>query len=105
VTVVVHWRPGCGFCASLMRQLDQAGLTYDRVDIWEDEDGAAYVRSVAGGNETVPTVRVGDQAFVNPSASELLQLVLAEAPELLPEGYEPPQPGPIARALGRLLGS
>jgi mycoredoxin len=104
VTVVVHWRPGCGFCSSLLRQLDRAGLTYGRVDIWQDEDGAAYVRSVAGGNETVPTVRVGDRGFVNPSASEVLRLVAAEAPELLPEGYDPPQPGPIARAVGRLLG-
>jgi mycoredoxin len=33
VTVVVYWRPGCGFCSSLLRQLDRAGLTYDRVDI------------------------------------------------------------------------
>jgi mycoredoxin len=104
VSVVVHWRPGCGFCSSLLRQLDRSGLTYERVDIWEDEDGAAYVRSVAGGNETVPTVRVGAHALVNPSASTLLRLVAAEAPELLPDGYEPPQPGPIARVVGRLLG-
>lgn len=104
MTVVVYWRPGCGFCSSLLHQLDRAGLTFDRVDIWEDEDGAAYVRSVAGGSETVPTVRVGDRAFVNPSASELLRLVAEEAAELLPAGYEPPQPGPIARAFGRLLG-
>jgi mycoredoxin len=104
LTVVVFRRPGCGFCASLLRQLDRAGLTYERVDIWEDEEGAAYVRSVAGGNETVPTVRVGDRAFVNPAAVEILRLVAEEAPELLPGGYEPPQPGRLARALGRLLG-
>jgi mycoredoxin len=104
VTVVVYWRPGCGFCSSLLRQLDRAGLTYDRVDIWEDEDAAVHVRSVAGGNETVPTVQVGDRAMVNPSASELLRLVAVEAPELLPDGFEPPQPGPFARAFGRLLG-
>jgi mycoredoxin len=102
--VVVYRRRGCGFSSSLLRQLDRAGLTFDRVDIWGDEDAAAFVRSVAGGNETVPTVTVGDRAFVNPSASELLRLVATDAPELLPEGYEPPEPGPVARAFGRLLG-
>lgn len=70
--ITVFWRPGCGFCASLLRGLDQSGLRYARADIWEDEDAAAYVRSVARGNETVPTVRIGDTALVNPSAQQVL---------------------------------
>lgn len=102
--VTVYWRPGCGFCGALMRSLERHELDFERVDIWEDEDGAAYVRSVADGDETVPTVRVGDRGLVNPSAGEVLAAVADIAPEHLPEGYEPPQPGPVSRALGRLLG-
>lgn len=102
--VTVYRRPGCGFCSALVRSLERHGLAFERVDIWEDEDAAAYVRSVADGNETVPTVRVGDHALVNPSAGEVLAAVAEHAPEHLPEGYEPPRPGPVSRALGRLLG-
>lgn len=102
--VTVYWRPGCGFCAGLLRGLERAGLDFDRVDIWQDEEGAAFVRSVAGGNETVPTVRVGSVALVNPSTPEVLRTVGTELPGHLPEGYEPTRPGPMARVITKLLG-
>lgn len=66
--VTVYWRPGCGFCARLFTDLDETDLEYERRNIWENPDDAAYVRSVADGNETVPTVTVGKSAMVNPSA-------------------------------------
>jgi mycoredoxin len=102
--ITVYWRPGCGFCSSLLRGLERSGLEFHRVDIWEDEDGAAFVRSVARGNETVPTVQVGDVALVNPSGPDVLRAVAAQVPERLPDGYEPPRPGAVARAVTRLLG-
>lgn len=102
--VTVYWRPGCGFCSSLLRGLDRQGLDYDRVNIWEDPDGAAFVRSVARGNETVPTVRVGDVALVNPTSTDVLRAVADQAPELLPDDWEPPQAGRAERMLHRLLG-
>lgn len=37
------------------------------------------MRSLAGGNETVPTVLVGERALVNPFASEVLRQPLARA--------------------------
>lgn len=75
--VTVYWRPGCGFCGRLFHQLEQAGLPHRRVNIWEDETGAAVVRSVARGNETVPTVTVGDPStggvgLVNPNMAQIL---------------------------------
>lgn len=102
--VVIHWRPGCGFCATLLEGVEAAGLEHQRVNIWEDEEGAAFVRSVADGNETVPTVRVGDVALVNPTTRQLLQAVAEHAPDALPEDYEPPPQGRIATAVTRLLG-
>jgi glutaredoxin-like protein len=63
----VYRRPGCGFCRALLGHLDSSDLEYATVDIWDDPDGAAFVRSVANGNETVPTVVVGDRTMVNPS--------------------------------------
>ncbi|GAW49219.1 MULTISPECIES: glutaredoxin domain-containing protein [unclassified Nocardioides] len=77
--VTVYWRPGCGFCQILRRELDRAGLERTEVNIWEDPEGAELVRSVAWGNETVPTVVIGDKALVNPSAREVLALAGAPA--------------------------
>jgi hypothetical protein len=52
-----------------------AGINHDRVNIWEDPDAAAFVRSVAGGNETVPTVTIGDDVFVNPTVQQLVAVL------------------------------
>jgi glutaredoxin-like protein len=65
--IVVYTRPGCPYCFALRAGLRRSGLAYREVDIWKDPDGAAFVRSVANGNETVPTVVVGDVHMVNPS--------------------------------------
>jgi mycoredoxin len=73
--VTVYWRPGCAYCWRLRTKLKQSGVPVDEVNIWEDPDGAAFVRSVTGGDETVPTVRIGERSLVNPSPRELLELI------------------------------
>jgi mycoredoxin len=98
-SITVYWRPGCGFCSSLFRQLDRAGVPYERVNIWDDPDAAATVRAAARGNETVPTVSVGGLMLVNPDVHQLLAVAAEHAPGALPEGYEPPQPSRLSRWL------
>lgn len=83
--IAFYTRPGCPFSAVLLRRLRRAGLPLDVHDIWADRDAAAFVRSVARGNETVPTVVVGDAAMVNPSARRVLAATAEHAPHLLPE--------------------
>ena len=80
--IVVYWRPGCGFCTGLRRQLDTHAIPHRLVNIWEDPDAAARVRSVADGNETVPTVFIGKQALVNPSVAQVESALREEAPDL-----------------------
>jgi mycoredoxin len=63
---IVYWRPGCPFCMRLRASLGRDARHLHWVDIWADPDGAASVRTVAGGNETVPTVITHDEAMVNP---------------------------------------
>ena len=70
--VLVYWRPGCGFCAQLERGIRANSIDATFHNIWEDPAHAAVVRSVANGNETVPTVIVGDLALVNPSADAVV---------------------------------
>jgi len=67
--VVIYHRPGCTFCIRMKAALGKDGARATWVDIWDDEDAAAYVRSVNDGNETVPTVVVGGKAHTNPAPS------------------------------------
>ena len=79
--VVFYTRPRCPYSFRLRRELRRRGLPFREVDIWQDAAAAAAVRGVAEGNETVPTIHVGDHWMVNPTADE----VCAAA------GYQPPQ--------------
>lgn len=69
---IVYWRPGCPYCAELLGGIDPDDERISLVNIWEDEDAAAFVRTLQDGNETVPTVVVGQKVMTAPSASELL---------------------------------
>ncbi len=66
--VEVFWRPGCPFCLALRTGLALRGVRATWRNIWQDEDAAAVVRAHNGGNETVPTVRIGSTVLTNPSA-------------------------------------
>ena len=79
-----YWRPGCGFCMRLERKLSKAGIPFRKMNIWEDDAHAEFVRSVANGSETVPTVRLGATALVNPSIRKVVETIRREAPHLVP---------------------
>ena len=78
--VTVYWRPGCPYCSALRRGLRRAGLATTERNIWTDPVAAATVRSIAGGNETVPTVVIGGVGFVNPSVRTVLDAAGGTAP-------------------------
>ncbi|QKZ24298.1 glutaredoxin domain-containing protein [Streptomyces chartreusis] len=63
---VVYWRPGCPYCMRLRVRLGRATRQAHWVNIWRDPAGAAAVRAVNDGNETVPTVVVAGQSHTNP---------------------------------------
>ncbi len=73
--VTIFWRPGCPYCWRLRSKVRRAGVHVEEVNIWEDPTGAAFVRSITGGDETVPTVRIGTQSFVNPSPRRILEMI------------------------------
>ena len=66
---LIYWRPGCTFCVRMRVLLGLAGRRAVWVNIRRDPEAAARVRSVNGGNETVPTVFVGDEHRTNPPPS------------------------------------
>lgn len=83
--VELYWRPGCPFCMPLRRPLRRSGLPVREVNIWEDQQVASRVRDATGGDETVPTVFVGQHALANPSVRQVKTVVHEYAPHLLPE--------------------
>lgn len=103
-TVEFYWRPGCGFCLRLDRDLTDLGVAVHRRNIWEDPEAAAIVRSHANGNETVPTVVIANTALVNPTADEVVSVLQVHAPELVPSGWVPPEPSRLGQVARRLLG-
>lgn len=81
--VVVFWRPGCPYCTRLRSKLHRAGVRIEEVNIWEDPTAASLVRSVNGGNETVPTVGLWDDVLVNPPARVVIEEIRRRDPALL----------------------
>ncbi|MFD3610974.1 glutaredoxin domain-containing protein [Streptomyces atroolivaceus] len=63
---IVYWRAGCTYCLRLRLRLGRSARRMHWVDIWRDPAGAAVVREVNDGNETVPTVVVAGRPHVNP---------------------------------------
>lgn len=82
-SVDFYWRPGCPFCGRLERALIKAKVPTVKRNIWDDPEAAAFVRSVANGNETVPTVTIGTQSLINPSPRALAKALKKGAPHLL----------------------
>ncbi|CAN5403344.1 hypothetical protein BH23ACT6_BH23ACT6_08150 [soil metagenome] len=64
--VVIYWRPGCGFCARLRSSLGAEAAKATWINIWDDQDAAAFVRKANDGNETVPTVVLDGIPVTNP---------------------------------------
>jgi mycoredoxin len=69
--LIMYTRPGCPFSMKLRAKLRLARIPYTSVNIWEDPEAAAVVRSVNDGDELVPTVRIGDTFLSNPSLREV----------------------------------
>ncbi|WP_017626558.1 glutaredoxin family protein [Nocardiopsis chromatogenes] len=97
---VMYWRPGCPFCYALRGGLRAAGVRLHEVNIWSDDDAAARVRAITGGDETVPTVVVGGERMVNPSVGAVVRAVREHAPHL-----EADRPGGVRGFLSRVLGT
>lgn len=76
-SVEVLWRPGCGYCARLRSDLRRRGVPATYRNIWQDDEARRTVTRVNHGNETVPTVRVGDTWMTNPSGSRVAEVASA----------------------------
>jgi len=70
--LTMYSTPWCGYCHRLKAQLDRAGIAHQVIDIEQDQAAAAYVMSVNGGNQTVPTVKFDDgTVMTNPTIKQV----------------------------------
>ena len=96
----VYWRPGCSYCTSMRVALNEGGVDAAWHNIREDVDAAAFVRSAADGNETVPTVRYDDRVLVAPRPAVLLEGLRRDHPELAIRPYRRWQPLRVVQWVG-----
>lgn len=69
--ITVYSTTWCGHCKRLMRQLDEASISYEVVDIDEHPEHGPRIEAKTGGYRTVPTLEVGGDLLVNPSITEV----------------------------------
>jgi mycoredoxin len=71
--VIMYSTVWCGYCQRLKAQMQRAGIEYTEVDIEVDPDSAAFVASINGGNEVVPTLKFSDgSTLTNPPIAEVI---------------------------------
>ena len=72
MAVTMYTTTWCGYCQRLKAQMTREGIEFVEVDIERDPEAAAFVESVNGGNQTVPTLLFPyGSAATNPSIKEV----------------------------------
>lgn len=71
--VAVYWRPGCSFCMVLAGRVRKVADRAVWVDMWQDPDASAWVKSVNSGNEVAPTVLIDGVPHTNPAPALVKQ--------------------------------
>ena len=73
MAVTMYTTTWCGYCSRLKAQMTREGIEFIEVDIERDSEAAAFVESVNGGNQTVPTLLFPDgTAATNPSIKDVV---------------------------------
>lgn len=74
MTFIMFTTQWCGYCKRLKRDLNDAGVFFEEVDIEVVINAAETVAKVNGGNHTVPTLLFSDgTAMTNPSVAKVLE--------------------------------
>lgn len=87
IVVEVYWRPGCPYCRRLRRALTCRDIDAQWHNIWDDEAARSFVRQANRGDETVPTVRVGQRVLTNPTGAQVAALLPARAGDAARPGH------------------
>lgn len=70
-TVTMYSTTWCGYCRRLKRQMTEAGIAFQEVDLDDDPSHDEKIIATTGGYRTVPTLEVQGRLLVNPSIREV----------------------------------
>lgn len=70
--IVMYTTAWCGYCRRLKRALWHRGVDVEEIDIERHPEHGEMIEALTGGFRTVPTVRIGEEYLVNPTAEEVL---------------------------------
>ena len=74
--IVVYGTPWCGDTRRSRRFLDRHGVTYDWVDIDQDDEGRRFVEQVNRGFRSVPTIAFPDGSVLTEPSDQGLRIKL-----------------------------
>jgi mycoredoxin len=74
-TVTMYSTEWCGHCRRLKRQLGEAGIGYQEIDIDVERHLGDRIVAVTGGYRTVPTVEVAGKLLVNPTVEQVREAI------------------------------
>lgn len=69
--ITVYSTTWCGHCKRLLRQLREADIAFQVVDLDEQPEHGRRIEAKTGGYRTVPTLDIGGDLFVNPTIGEV----------------------------------
>jgi mycoredoxin len=69
--VTMYATEWCGHCRRLKRQLGEAGIAYEEIDIDVERHFGDRIVAHTGGYRTVPTIEVGGKLLVNPTVDQV----------------------------------
>lgn len=69
--ITIYSTTTCGHCRRLKRQLDEAGIAYEEIDVDEHPDYGDRIVEATGGYRVVPSVEVDGDFLVNPSLGQV----------------------------------
>lgn len=70
-TVTMYSTTWCGYCRRLKREMEDAGISFQVIDLDDDPSHDERIIARTGGYRTVPTLEVGGELLVNPSIREV----------------------------------
>ncbi len=73
--VVLYCTPWCPDCRRVRDYFKGSGIKYAEIDITQDRAAAMDVRGWAGGYETTPTIKIGDQVVVGYDKEKLARML------------------------------
>ena len=74
-SVTVYSTRWCGFCRTVKVFLKQHEVPFEEIDIEENPEYGPMIEKLTGGYRTVPTLKIGDDYYVNPTRHRLRELL------------------------------